>query len=1021
MARAGLVAAVLAVFLSTTRGVASSADWFARVWRTEDGLPGSSVVGIAQTPDGYLWIGTDGGLVRFDGARFQEFSPANLQGVPNRVIRLLFRDRQNRLWLAMDRGPVVCAETNAATVFTLADGLPDRVVMNLADDEEGGTWLAYARGDMFRIKDRALSRFGVDAGLPAPGRLSVATDAKGVLWFARGRAVGVFRQGRFQTLASLSEQVQRIAPAQGGGLWICGTSRLWKYQEGKRPQAQQSLPEHTEAFTPTVLLEDRAGAVWLGTAEQGLFRSQGGPFEPAPTSHKSINCLLEDREGNLWVGTSGGGLDQLRPRAIELLSADAGLPFESVRSVCEDSQGATWLVTQNGTLIRQQGTNWFAFSDTYGFPGGHGTCVASDRAGAIWIGTRDRGLFRFQQGEFTIWDRSNGLGAGAVRSLLASSNGDLWLAMDSPVRLQQLHDGKLNSFNVPKVRVLRAMAEDAAGNIWLGTSEGELLRVTNNAVADETPGNSMRLQSIRSLHGTPDGSLWIGYAGWGLGRLKAGRYSEITTDEGLNDNYISQIVSDDKGWLWLGGTRGLFRVRLEDLQAVAEGHAGRLRSIVYGRGDGLASFQASYDNSPAAIRGSDGRLRIATRSGLVVIHTENIRDNPEPPPVLLERVMVDGQTLATYPSYPPLREQTPAVAALSGSGRLAGALRPAHRKIEFQFTALGLTAPENVHFRHRLEGFDEDWVESNPDRQASYSRLAAGNYRFRVIACNSAGVWNNAGAALSFEVLPFFWQTWSFQLGVLALFTSAVIALARYVSFRRLHARLRLLEQQAALDKERARIAKDIHDDLGGSLTQVTMLLELALRDRATPDKFGAHVRQSLSAARQMLKSLDETVWAINPRNDTLPHLINYIAKFAVRFLHAADIRCRLDLPEHPPELAMTADVRHNLFLVVKEALNNTVRHGHASEVWLRINVGDEALEISVEDNGCGFEGATEDADADGLRNMRQRMNEMGGQFVLESRPGAGTRISFRLPWPGARPLDPHIRAIAPEPERALK
>jgi signal transduction histidine kinase len=199
------------------------------------------------------------------------------------------------------------------------------------------------------------------------------------------------------------------------------------------------------------------------------------------------------------------------------------------------------------------------------------------------------------------------------------------------------------------------------------------------------------------------------------------------------------------------------------------------------------------------------------------------------------------------------------------------------------------------------------------------------------------------------------------------------------------------------------------------------MLLELALRDRAIPEKFTGHVRRGLSAARQMLKSLDETVWAINPRNDTLPHLVNYIAKFAIRFLDSGAVRCRLDLPEHPPELNMPADVRHNLFLVVKEAVNNIVRHGHASEAWLRVSVAEEALKITIEDNGCGFERPPEDPDADGLRNMRQRMNDMGGSFAIESVPGSGTRVNFVLPWPNQQPPVSHIRAIARSKTPAIK
>ena len=246
---------------------------------------------------------------------------------------------------------------------------------------------------------------------------------------------------------------------------------------------------------------------------------------------------------------------------------------------------------------------------------------------------------------------------------------------------------------------------------------------------------------------------------------------------------------------------------------------------------------------------------------------------------------------------------------------------------------------------------------------------------------------------------PFFWQTWWFRVTTLAVFTLSLVALVRYVSFRRLHRQLRVLEQQAALHKERARIAKDIHDDLGANLTQIALLGELAQQDRGEPDKAAGRLGNISGTARQALKSLDEIVWAVNPRNDTLGHLIDYAGQFALDYLRLAGIRCRLDLPEAAPPRELSTDVRHNLFLAIKEALNNVVRHAQATEVWVRARVAADTLEISIEDNGRGFTKAPDDALADGLRNMRQRLADVGGECLIESEPGAGTRVKFRLPW----------------------
>ncbi|HXE42288.1 MAG TPA: triple tyrosine motif-containing protein, partial [Candidatus Baltobacteraceae bacterium] len=322
-----------------------------------------------------------------------------------------------------------------------------------------------------------------------------------------------------------------------------------------------------------------------------------------------------------------------------------------------------------------------------------------------------------------------------------------------------------------------------------------------------------------------------------------------------------------------------------------------------------------------------------------------------------------------------------------------------HRRLEFDFTALSFAAPESVNFQYRLDGFDDNWVEGGTQQSVNYSRLPAGKYQFRVKACNRDGIWNETGAAIAFTVEPFLWQTWWFRLAALIMFTSAVFAIARYVSFRRLRLQLKIIEQQAALDKERTRIARDIHDDLGCRLTKIVLLTELTLQNSSKADNAIDRVKQISATAREGMQSLDETVWAINPRNDTLPDLIDYIGQFALEFLRTAGIRCRLNLPDHPPVRTISAEVRHNLFLAVKEALNNIVRHSNATEVFVRVVINGDSLVIAIEDNGRGFGQLPDTATADGLRNMRQRMEEISGECRIESELGTGTKISFIHPW----------------------
>lgn len=997
-----LVCGLLCVSIGFSSYAADPAGWFYRPWETDDGLPDNTISGIAQTPDGFLWVATYGGLERFDGVHFEDFHPERLPGVPNRVVQALFEDHLGRLWLGMNRGPVISVQPDSVRVYTTKDGLPDLHIIDLCDDAQGAIWVGYDTGGAARIsKDGKVTVFGAQSGLMVTADSWVASDQDGKVWCASWNRLGVFEGNQFHLLQTLSGQVTRIARARTGGMWVCNGDRLLKCDASGNLQQVSQLPARANPVEPSAIFEDRGGAVWIGTAANGLFRYDGTSIKAVPTSHQQITFITEDRESNIWVGTAGGGVDRLRPRPLELIGTSAGLPFESVRSVTQDTQGRIWAVTQNGLIARRDGDRWTNISTDTNWTGGHAYCVAADPSGGVWIGTRERGLYRFEDGHYRRWQSREGLAGHSVLSLLVSSDGDVWIAEDSPMGLQVMRDGNFHSFDVPPdARIVRALTEDSAGRIWVGTAGGSLWRVSGNSLVSEPAIKEPRPLSIRCLQSTPDGSVWIGYAGWGVGWFRNGRYVRLGLAAGLYDDYISQIVPDGRGKLWFAGNRGIFEVDQASLEAVGRGESDQVRSIVFGRGEGLPSLQANFDSVPNAMRSRNGRIWFSMRTGLAVVHPENIRDTAMPPPVILERVVLDGKVLAMYDSDSPLREPTGGNVVDLRDSKSRITLPPGYRHLEFHFTALSFTAPPNVHFRYRLEPFDDDWIEGGTQRSVSYGHVPAGKYKFVVRACNNVGIWNTIGDTVNITVRPFFWQSWWFRFAALAVFTLMIIAAVRYVSFRRLRLRMHHLEQQAALNKERARIAKDIHDDVGANLTQIALLGELAQQDSTAPEKSAGRIDRISSTARQAVRSLDEIVWAVNPRNDTLAHLIDYAGQYALDYLRVAGIRCRLDFPETPPSREVSTEVRHNLFLVVKEALNNLVKHANATEVWFRINADDRRLSMSIEDNGRGFNGQpSSDPEANGLRNMRQRIAEIGGEYRIESRPGGGTRVSVELLW----------------------
>ena len=988
--RLAVVTGLLLILWPAASMASTNSAWSVHEWRTPDGLPNNDVTGLAQTGDGFLWLATSSqtALTRFDGAHFENIQLPRVMAKKDERTTALLQSRSGGLWVGMDHGAVIYFNGGPPEILT--NNLPDESVLFLIETGPRTLWVVFRGGDVCRIENSKVTRFGPADGLPPRYQAWLATDLQDRLWFAKGIDAGIFENGSFKNLVRLPWPAGGIATASDGGIWISSNRHLFHCDiHGNLRDCGEFSSRPLHHSTP--LLEDTRHAVWIGTGDQGLFRYDGSGFQNIPVSHHEILKLLEDREQNLWVGTRGEGLSRVHPLTVKLEGPESGLPSDPIQSICQAANGWLWAVAQDGSLLCQSNGIWSASS----FQGGLGmpSCVSAGADGSVWVGTQSGLLDQWHGGQWTTFRQTDGLAGRLIHSVFVSSSGDVWLGEEDPETVQRFSDGKFYTFNVPDtLRVMRAIAEDCSGNIWIGSSAGNLLRITDGKIEDETAKTTTGQPiAIRCLHSTPDGALWIGYAGGGVGRLKDGHFKRISLVEGLSDANISQILTDNSGWMWFGADSGIFKARMRDLEDVAEGRAAR--AVCIRCGQDLPALQANFGRSLDALRSRDGRLWMPMLTALAVINPADIPEDESPANPLVEQILVDDSVFASYGGALPAR----AGIDLKDSG-IQLRLAPGRHRLEFDFAALCLSGPDNFQFRYRLAGFDNRWIDAQAQSDAVYPQLSAGDYEFQVAACNGDGVWSGKNAAVAFSIAPFFWQTLWFRLVAVIAFTSAIAAIVRYVSHRRLRLRLALLEQQDALNKERMRIAKDLHDDLGTRLTKIVLLSGLAQRDQTAPHKLGEHLKKLTTAAHQVIGSLDETVWAVNPGNDTLPHLINYVGRFAVEFLKTAGIQCTVDLPECPPNRVVPAAMRHNLFLSVKEALNNVVRHANARAVHLRITATEEYLEMSIEDNGCGFGQPPHVDGADGLRNMRQRIEEIGGRFQLDSKPASGTKIVFTCP-----------------------
>jgi signal transduction histidine kinase/ligand-binding sensor domain-containing protein len=1013
LAQCALAFAVVAAPLPAATFLAEG--YAVRVWQTEDGLPQNMVTSAVQTRDGYLWFGTYSGLARFDGGRFEVFDPANTPGITDRRIACLFADAQDRLWIGHEAGVVTRYERGHFEPYTQSSGRSGEKVIGLGADEQGRVWAMRGDGaiDSLQEKGRRISSLITPA---LPSVMGWAAGAGGNLWVAENGLAARLTDGALEVATFPAPRqdnyVLGIGAAAGGGAWVLCDGRIRKWQDGRWTEDRGDFPWPTGPLACGLELHD--GTLAIGTIYSGLYLVYGDGRPPTHIDRPNglpqswVRFLYEDRERNLWLGTGSAGLVSIHATPFSILNAPDQWQGCTVLSVAAGRDGSLWIGTDGATLYQHAAGKWTHYGEAEGLGNGYVPAVATTAEGTVWVGQFWWGSpFRLENGRFIrppgVDDRMS-----PVFALLPNSPDELLVgARDGLMKLQSGRATWLAKSPSGSAGAACAIARDSQGGVWCGFEEGGLAHIVDGKVTIFRRQDGIASDAIRSLLVDDDGALWIGTADAGLSRYKQGRFANLGVTQGVADKVICKIVDDGRGYYWLSTHHGLQRVAKDQLNRCADGAIPAVVSQVYDQSDGLPTVEFVGGLQASACKSPDGRLWFATSKGVVAVDPARIEPNPHPPPVVIESPLVDGK-----------------VAPVS-AGVVTSELPPNHERLEIPFAGLSFVAPAKVRFRYRLDGIDNNWVDAGPQRTAFYSRLSAGTYRFRVVACNNDGLWNDEGASLTFTVAPFFWQTWWFisLCGVGAI--SGVAWGARAVTRRRLQRRMEQLEREHAVERERSRIAQDIHDDIGASVTRITMLSQPRPDQLANPQQTSVVLSRIGSAARDVTRALDEIVWAVDPRHDTLDSLVGYMGAYAQDLLAAANIRCRLDFPPRLPAWPVTAEVRHHVFLAFKEALNNAVKHAAATEVHISLELGPDGFVLAVEDNGRGLEASPANASATGrtltghgLPNLQRRLARIGGRCEVSSQPETGTRIAFVVDVrKAARPTSPAaVSNSAPPP-----
>lgn len=1002
----GLLAGCCIIEAAAAADFTGGGNYAISLWRSEQGLPQNFIKSVLQSRDGYLWLATFNGLARFDGVRVTVFDVSNTPELKNNLINRIFEDSKGRLWIGHDTGDVAIYFDGQFSRLATPVEWSVAPIDSFAEDASGRVWILNRNGWLLPVNNLQPET------ILKPERSGdfLIRDNEGQIWIHKTLPGG---RCLFQTISSSAPESTpslagsaRAFASRKGGLWVAEKDRLRRWQNGRWQEERPPFPP-LDMFHPA-LLETHDGRLLAGCFKDGLYILESdGKVTHLTTAtglaHNWVYCLSEDREGNVWVGTGGGGLNMLRPQRVEMLNLPDDWQGRSVLSATPAADGGLWIATEGSGIYRWQVGQARPVKQTAALPASVFWSVLETSNQTVWLGSWGEGLLQLSNNVVLTPPEMPGI-SRAVVCLYADRSERVWVG--TTAGLGCLAAGKWTKLEagstLPKPDV-RCLTESSDGSIWFGTMGSGLYRLQDGKTTHFGTSNGLASDYIWSLWSAPDGALWVGTFGGGLSRFKNGKFAAVTKKNGLPSNVICHIEPDDNGDLWMSSYAGIFRISTRALNECADGTSATINCLVYDRSDGLSTREMAGGCQPSGCRMNDGRLCFATRAGLAIVDPARATPNLLLPPVKIEEFLVDGKPVQ-LPGH--LGEVTNAMRTSLESGMEKIKLPPGERRVEVRFTGLSFAAPQRVRFRYRMNGLDKDWIDADTRRSVDYSYLPPGDYLFNVIACNSDGAWNTNGASLAFTVLPHFWQTWWFAVSCWLAGTSVVAGGGLTVARRRHRRKLDLLERQQALERERSRIARDIHDELGASLTRITMFSQSAQAKTKTGQTPIHEVNTIFTTARNITRSMDEIVWAINPKHDTLGSLEAYLANYVEEFLEPTSIRFELNFPLSHPDWPISAEVRHDLFLAFREALNNIVKHAAATKITVSLEMHNRQLILCVCDDGLGFDRLLLEAQRDktgrpfrgnGLENMQKRLREISGTCEVESAPGQGTRIRFNV------------------------
>ena len=958
-------------------------------WRIQDGFFGGRGRSITQTTDGYIWVGTEAGLFRFDGVRFVSWSSQEGELLPSTFITALLGARDGSLWIGTDGGLAHWANQHLIT-YIKGGG----TISSILQDVQGKIWLTRIRpGDNSRpfcqVTDTGVRCFGNQDGVPALVAAVLAQDASGNFWIGGDTTLLKWRPGSSKAykpdaLKSNAgvDGVEALSVAADDSLWIgmalTGRGLGLQHLVHERLKSFIVPKLNGETLEVTALVNDHQNSLWVGTANQGVYRIHGSDVDHYRTteglSGDFISEFFEDREGNLWMATSNG-IDMFRGLRVTSFSRREGLSADNVDSVLASRDGTIWIGNANNLeVLSPDGGPSQAGK---GLHGNQVTSLLEDHAGRLWAGI-DNTLSVYQGGKFIQIRRQDGSPVGVVIGMTEDSENNIWAeTMGPPGTLIRIRNTKVRGeLPAPQMPLARKVIADPQSGIWLGLMNGDLARYRSGKteIFRFTHHPDSR---VNQLIAHPDGSI-LGASAFGAVGWNNGRQHILTVRNGLPCDSTHALISDNQGDLWLHAQCGLIQIPDSEVQRWWEQPESLLHVRVFDVSDGE---QPGLGHFSSSAKSPDGRLWFANGSVLQMIDPAHVAGNTVVPPVSVNAIVAD-------------RKNYSAQEGLS--------LLPLTRDLEIDYTALSFVVPQKVLFRHMLEGHDGSWQEAGTRRQAFYNDLRPGHYRFHVIACNNDGVWNEAGAFLDFSILPAYYQTTWFRVACAGLFLSLLWALYQ-LRLQQLHRQFNIgLEARV---NERTRIARELHDTLLQSFHGLLLRFQAASNLLPTrPDEAKKKLDNAIDQASQAMAEGRGAVQGLRSStpvtNDLAVAIRTLGEELAAGEIHQKSPSFDVAVEGAPRELHPI--VRDEVYRIAAEALRNGFRHAQANRIEVELRYDVHRFRLRIRDDGKGIDAQLLGAEGRkghwGLHGMRERARLMGGNLELWSSVQSGTEVDLTIP-----------------------